>query len=145
MTAAAPARRCLHPGCPATATNGLLCAEHDRRRSPPARVTRLPELRSAEQVAAGLGAEVDLPDDATAPPWCLDPRAVIARRCSMGLRVASLAQAVACAARRVSSASGEALPVAMGELLAALDDLDAASRETLPWIRASMMPRRERG
>ena len=140
MIAPAP-RRCLHPGCPATATNGLLCAEHDRRRSPPTRVTQLPERRPLDQVAAGLGAEVGLPDDATAPPWAMDPRAVVLRRCSLGLRVASLAQAVACAARRVSSASETALPVAVGELLDALDDLDAATRESLPWIRASMMPR----
>lgn len=144
MTAAA-ARRCIHPGCPATATNGLLCAEHDRRRSPPARVTRLPELRSAEQVAAGLGAEVDLPDDATAPPWAMDPRAVVLRRCSLALRVASLSQVVGTAARRVASATESELTPHVEALHDALDDLDAASRESLPWIRASMMPRRERG
>jgi hypothetical protein len=71
----------------------------------------------------------------------MDVRAVVLRRCALALRIASLSQVVGTAARRLASAAGSEPAPHVEALHDALDDLDAATRESLPWIRASMMPR----
>ena len=136
----APAKlphRCANPlGCRNVITEGVLCpaCSAPRSRRPMVRATSVPVAAPATVEAAGasLAAESDTHDDTLPPPWRCDPRVVAIHRASLALRLASLAQSVAAQARRVAIDGGD-----LDALTDALEGLDAAASEGLPWMRAA--------
>ena len=123
--------RCLHPGCLAAPTVGLLCSYHASPRHAPVRATVLPAAVMLDAAGASLAAEGDTHDDTLPPPWRCDPRVVAIHRASLALRIASMAQAVAVAARRASTGGD------LDALNDSLEDLETAARDGLPWMRAA--------
>jgi hypothetical protein len=133
---AARTRRCANPlGCRNVITEGVLCpvCSTPRGRRPMVRATSVPVAAPATVEAAGasLAAEGDTHDDTLPPPWRCDPRVVAIHRASLALRIASMAQAVAVAARRASTGGD------LDGLNDSYDDLEAAMREGMPWMRAA--------
>ena len=125
--------RCLHPGCAAAPTVGMLCSHHASPRHAPVRATVLPAAVVLDAAGASLAAEGDTRDeDQLPPPWRCGPRVVAIHRARLGLRIASLAQAVAVAARRASTGGD------LDGLNDSYDDLEAAMREGMPWMRAAL-------
>jgi hypothetical protein len=98
------------------------------------RATSVPVAAPAtvEAAAASLAAEGDTQDDTLPPPWRCDPRVVAIHRSALALRIASMAQAVAVAARRASTGGD------LDALNDSLEDLETAARDGLPWMRAAM-------
>ena len=133
MSALPRRARCLHPGCLAAPTVGVLCSPHASPRRAPVRATALPVAVVLDAAGASLAAEADTHDeDQLPPPWRCDPRVVAIHRARIGLRLASLAQTIAAQARRVAIDGGD-----LDALTDALEGLETAARDGLPWLRAA--------
>jgi hypothetical protein len=133
MSAIPRRARCLHPGCLAAPTVGVLCSHHASPRHAPVRATVLPAAVVLDAAGASLAAEGDTRDeDQLPPPWRCDPRVVAIHRARLALAIASAAQAVVNRARRVAVDGGE-----LDGLNDALEDLETAARDGLPWMRAA--------